>query len=117
VVFQARLADVTAACETEIDEIALEMQVTVAARRGPANASGTADFAYFVAVATTEERILARDEYAVSVPFEGNRTNVGLIDEVDVVIPLAEGQNGREHVVYVGLALNQPELEWNRENR
>jgi hypothetical protein len=117
VAFRARLADVNAECEVDEEEIELALQVIVAASRGPANESGTASFDYFVAVATADERILARDAYSVAIPFEGNRTNVGLLEDVDVTIPLAEGETGREYRVYVGLSLTADELRWNRENR
>ncbi len=117
VAFRARLADVNAACEADEEEVELTLQVIVAASRGPANASGNATFDYFVAVATQTEEVLNRQAYQVTIPFEGNRTNVGLIEEVDVTIPLAEGQVGREYLIYVGLALNEAELEWNRRNR
>ena len=115
--FRARLADVRAECEADEEEIELTMQVILSATRGPANSEGAAGFSYFVAVATRDEEILARDEYAVSLPFEGNRTTVGLLDEVDVEIPLAEGETGREYRVFLGLALTPGELEWNRANR
>ncbi|WP_119165205.1 hypothetical protein [Algihabitans albus] len=115
--FRARLADVRAECVADEEEIELTLQVMLSASRGPANAEGAAGFSYFVAVATRDEQILARDEYQVGIPFEGNRTTVGLLDEVDVEIPLAEGQTGREYRVFLGLALTPDELEWNRQNR
>ena len=115
--FRARLSDVRAECETDEEEIELTLQVILSASRGPANSEGAADFSYFVAVATRDEQILTRSEYAVSIPFEGNRTNVGLLDEVDVEIPLSEGQTGREYSIFLGLALQPDELEWNRQNR
>jgi hypothetical protein len=117
VVFRAKLVDVTAECEPDEEEIELTLQVVVSANRGPANAGGNATFGYFVAVATREEQVLNRQEYQVTIPFQGNRTNVGLLEEVDVTIPLAEGQTGREYLIYVGLALNEAELEWNRRDR
>ncbi|CAE7836472.1 gcvT, partial [Symbiodinium necroappetens] len=103
--FRARLADVRAECATDEEEIELALQVILSASRGPANAEGAATFDYFVAVASRDEEILARDAYSVTIPFEGNRTTVGLLDEVDVAIPLAEGQTGREYRIFVGLAL------------
>ncbi len=115
--FRARLADVRAECATDEEEIELALQVILSASRGPANAEGAATFDYFVAVASRDEEILARDAYSVTIPFEGNRTTVGLLDEVDVAIPLAEGQTGREYRIFVGLALTAEELAWNRENR
>lgn len=59
--FRARLADVRAECEADEEEIELTMQVILSATRGPANSEGAAGFSYFVAVATRDEEILARD--------------------------------------------------------
>jgi hypothetical protein len=84
---------------------------------GPANREHVANFAYFVAVATRDQRIVAREEFDVAVPFEGNRTRVFAVEEVSPRIPLRPGQTGADYVIYVGLALTPGEFQYNRENR
>ncbi len=84
---------------------------------GPADRQRVVDLTYFVAIATRDNRIVAREEFGLSISFEGNRTRVLATDEVSPRIPLGPGQSGEDYVVYVGLALTPDELQYNRENR
>ena len=60
---------------------------------------------------------MAREEFELEVPFEGNRTRVVAIDEVSPRIPLPPGQTGADYVIYVGIALTPAELRYNLDNR
>ena len=62
-------------------------------------------------------KIVAREEFNLEVPFEGNRTRIVAIEEVSPRIPLQAGQNGDDYVIYIGLALTPDELRYNQENR
>ncbi len=117
VLFEARLEDVALVCEYDDNVIEADMRVRIVAVDGPANREGVAHLTYFVAIATRERRILAREEFALDVPFEGNRTSVLAAEEISPRIPLKPGQSGADYVVYVGLALRPEELRYNRENR
>ena len=117
VIFEARLEDVALICEYDDNVIEADMRVRILAVDGPADRDRVANFAYFVAIATRDRRIVAREEFALAVPFEGNRTRVLAVEEVSPRIPLLPGQSGADYVVFVGLALTPDELQYNRENR
>ena len=115
--FEAGITDVAGECELDEDEIVTNMAVTLYARRGPADTDRLVSFRYFVAVADNFENVLARQEFTVTLEFEGNRTQIGYRDEIEPTIPLKEGQSGRDYRIYVGLVLSPEELERNRQNR
>ncbi len=117
VVFEARVEDVVLVCEYDDGVIEADVRVRILTMDGPANRGRVANFAYFVAIATRDQRIVAREEFDLAVPFEGNRTRVLAVEEVSPRIPLRPGQTGEDYVVYVGLALTPGELQYNRENR
>ena len=115
VVYEAAIEDLKYGCEYDGDE-AIEMVVTVSfvAGQGPANITDSADFTYFLAVATADRQILAREDFPVSIPFEGNLTRVRLTETLEPRIPLLPGESGASFRVFVGLALTEAELQYNR---
>ncbi len=117
VIFEARLEDVALICDYDDDVIEADMRVRVLVVDGPADRERGVDLSYFVAIATRDTRIGAREEFELSIPFEGNRTRVLATDEVSPRIPLGPGQSGEDYVVYVGLALTPDEFQYNRDNR
>jgi len=114
VVYEVGIEDLRYGCE--YDDGAIEMVVTVSflAAQGPANITDSADFAYFLAVATSERQILAREDFPVSVPFEGNLTRVRLTESLEPRIPLLPGESGPSFRIFVGLVLTEAELQYNR---
>ena len=117
VLFEARVEDVALICGYLDDVIEVDMRIRIMAVDGPANESRVINLAYFVAIATLDRKIVAREEFNLEVPFEGNRTRVIAIEEVSPRIPLQAGQNGDDYVIYIGLALTPAELRYNQENR
>jgi len=117
VLFEAQVQDMALICGYLDDVIEVDMRIRIMAVDGPANESRVVRFAYFVAIATLDRKIVAREEFNLEVPFEGNRTRVVAIEEVAPRIPLQAGQNGDDYVIYVGLALTPAELRYNQENR
>jgi hypothetical protein len=115
--FEARIDDVLYSCEYDDGVIESDMQVRLLAVEGPANPERKARFRYFVAVATRDQRILAREEFEIEIPFEGNRTRVAAVEELAPNIPLNAGKTGADYNIYIGLVLTPAELGYNRENR
>lgn len=115
--FEARLGIAGSRCFYVEDEIESEIDVRLLAAQGPADRDSSASFEYFVAVATREPRILARESFGVTTPFEGNRTRVALIDTITPRIPLGTDEDGRNYQIYLGLVLSREELSYNRANR
>ncbi|MHA1152094.1 MAG: hypothetical protein ACTSQ7_05400 [Alphaproteobacteria bacterium] len=117
ILFEAQFLDVVLACAYDDGVIEMDMAVRIMAADGPANQGRNVRLAYFVAIATWDRKIVAREEFEIEIPFEGNRTRVVAVDAVSPRIPLQPGQTGADYVIYVGLALTQAELRYNQENR
>jgi len=114
VVFETTIRNADVACAYDDNEVEAALRLLFATNRGPANTSRRAEFRYFVAVADREQNILAREEFDLAAEFPGNRTEILQIDEIDPTIPLAEGRNGADYVVYIGLVLSRDEVDYNR---
>jgi hypothetical protein len=117
VIFEARIEDFTLTCEYDDDVIEAEMNLQVLAVRGPADNDRVAKFGYFVAIATRDQQIGAREEFDLAVPFKGNHTRVIAAEELTPRIPLKPGENGSNYLIYIGLSVTPDELQYNRENR
>ena len=117
VLFEARIQDVVLLCAYDDGVVEMDMQIRIMAADGPANRGRKVRLTYFVAIATQDRKIVAREEFELEVPFEGNRTRVIAIDEVSPRIPLPPGRTGADYIIYVGIALTPAELRYNQENR
>lgn len=120
VLFEAELrtAEIVS-CTLDGDDRTLTAAVKLRlfAVRGPADERREAEVRYFVAIATQSRRIVAREEFTVTIPFEGNRTRVAAAEELEPSIPLRPGQDGDEFTVFVGLVMSPNELAYNRGNK
>ncbi len=114
VVFETTIRNADVACAYGDNEVEAGLRLLFATTRGPADTSRKVEFRYFVAVADREQNILAREEFDLAAEFPGNRTEILQIDEIDPTIPLREGENGADYVVYIGLVLSRDEVEYNR---
>ncbi len=117
VLFEAQVNNVALVCAYDDGVIEADLRVEILAVDGPANRGRTASLTYFVAIATLDRKIVAREEFELEVPFEGNRTRVVAVDEVSPRIPLRPGQSGVDYIIYVGIALTPAELKYNQANR
>ncbi|MEP4379942.1 MAG: hypothetical protein ABJ215_17695 [Alphaproteobacteria bacterium] len=122
VTLEARVADFRGFCDTDIKEdrtgmVDVELQLLMAATRGPAATSRQATVNYFVAIADKDENIVAREEFATILTFEGNRNRVGFAEELAQKIPLRAGQLGDEFSVFVGFVLSDEDLKYNLNKR
>jgi hypothetical protein len=117
VLFEARIAGLALQCDYDDNVVESEMKVAIQAAHGPADLERQARLTYFVAIATRDRKIMAREEFDLVIPFEGNRTRMTAIEEVSPRIPLRAGESGADYVIYVGLALSPEELHYNQENR
>ena len=115
VLFEVGIDNVAYDCEYDGEEaIDMVVTITMVANEGPANPEDSATFDYFVAVATTDRQILAREDFTVTVPFEGNLTRVKITETVESRIPLPPNTTGANYRVFVGLAVTEAELQYNR---
>ena len=104
-------------CEYDEDVVEATLVVNLVALRGPADDDRVAQVAYFVAIADPNKAVVAREEFMVEIPFEGNQTQVAVTEEVAPRIPLQPQEVGADYRVYVGLRLTPDELQYNQDNR
>tara|TARA_R110002110_G_scaffold376568_2_gene586839 strand:- start:352770 stop:353336 length:567 start_codon:yes stop_codon:yes gene_type:complete len=122
VTLEARIADFKGFCDTDIEDdgsgvVDVDLQLLLVATRGPAAVTREATVKYFVAIADTDDNILAREEFETSVAFEGNRNRQGFAEELVQKIPLQAGQRGDAFNVFVGFVLSDDELKYNLNKR
>lgn len=115
--FEAAIQRPVLACRYDNDAVESLLTVNLVALRGPADDDRLARLSYFVAIASADQTIVAREEFPVEIAFEGNQTRVFVSEEVEPRIPLVSGETGADYQVYVGLRLTPDELGYNRENR
>jgi len=120
VAFTARLQDVRYGCIYRDDDsrIETEMLFQLMASRGPANPDGQARVGYFVALGEQQPegppQIVLREGYQATAQFQGNNTSVMMSDEITLSIPLPAGRRGGDYTIFVGLVLDEEEVEYNR---
>lgn len=122
VTLEARVADFRGFCDTDLADhgtgaVEVEMELLLVATRGPAATSREARVRYFVAIADKDENVLARAEFDTDITFEGNRNRIGFAEELTQRIPLDRGQLGDDFSVFVGFALSDEDLKYNRNKR
>ena len=115
--YEAALRAPFMSCEYDDDVVEALVIVNLVALRGPADEDRVAQIAYFVAIADQSREVVAREEFVVEIPFQGNQTQVAVTEEVAPRIPLRAQENGADYWVYVGLRLTPDELQYNQENR
>lgn len=116
VLFEATIGTGRMVCEYDENVLDVDLQVQVIAARGPANSDRLANISYFVAVARSDQTVLARQSFDIAIPFPGNRTRVSGLEEIGQVITLQGQEDGGDYRIYVGLDLTREELEYNRAN-
>lgn len=116
VLYEATISTGRLVCEYDDNVLDVDLQVQVIASRGPANADRLAKLNYFVAVARSDQTILARKSFDLAIPFPGNRTRVSALEEIGQVITLQGDEDGGDYRIYVGLDLTHEELNYNRAN-
>lgn len=118
--FQSRIAGTGLSCDYEGEEgertVAAEMRVAFDIEKGPASREGTGRLRYFIAIADRERNVVAREEFPLTFSLEGNQTRARVVDTVSPRIPLQAGETGASYRIYVGFALDEKQLQYNRRN-
>jgi hypothetical protein len=106
VLFEAQVQAEGIQCRLDEGVLETEIQVSLAALRGPADEEHLARLRYFVAITTGAQDVIAR-----------RRTRIVTRDELRQRFPLNPGTTSADYRIYVGFALSAEELKYNRENR
>jgi hypothetical protein len=96
--------------------IDMEMGVVMAFGRGPAAVGDTQTYSLFVAVTRTDDLVIHRESYPITVEFEPGEDRVEIVQEFpSILIPRAEANtSGVNFEVLVGFELTEEQLEFNR---
>ncbi len=114
VIFEANIESVSPACQRNDNTLEVDLTVVMSARRGPAMQGEAANFSYFVAVTAADQRLLARQEFPVSIPLSAQGRRVRLTELVQPQMPLTETQSQFGYRLFIGFVLTRQELQQNR---
>lgn len=117
VVAQGEIVNILVQCKYDKRGVTVDLQVAVAANRGPADRSRAAEFDYFVALVDPQQNILVKEPFRVKFEFRDNRTRLGTVEEIEPRLPLADVMKGPEYRILIGFQLTPDELAWNRSQR
>lgn len=102
-------------CTYREGEVEMEMAVTIAARRGPADKSRKAPAKYFIAIMNPEEKVIAKRIFDVNLSFPVNIDAGSRTDTLVQKIPLEKGEQGYRYRIIAGLQLTPEQLKYNRD--
>jgi hypothetical protein len=111
VLYTVRVAEVARACKVDRAGANVDLRVVFVAERGPASAANEAvDFEYFVAVANTEEQVIAKELFRSRIDF-GGRNRIAVAEEQSVQrMPVTRQGDSATARIIVGLQLSAAEL-------
>lgn len=75
-----------------------------------------AKFNYWVRVTGPGGSQLSSQTLDVEIPFTASRVQGTVQDAVNILTPLKKGENGDFYRIYIGLAVSERELAYNRRN-
>ncbi len=114
VAFEANIESVLPACQRSGEKLEVDLSLAITARRGPAMQGEAANFSYFVAVTAADQRLLARQEFPVSIPLSAQGRRVRLTEFVQPQLPLTETQSQFGYRLFIGFVLTRQEIQQNR---
>lgn len=121
VVVQSQIVDVRVDCtyakRSARPSVTLELQIAIAAERGPADRTRRAAVPYFVAIVDVDRNVIAKETFTAAFEWTDNRPRVGRVDTWEPYIPLARNMDGPSYQVMVGFQLTADQLAWNRSQR
>ena len=112
---EVRLVGISAKCSYSKDEVEVDMALTIAARRGPADRSRKAPAKYFVAIMGPDRKIVAKRVFEVTLAFPVNVDVGGLTDNLVQRIPLGADGRAAGYRIIAGLQLTPAQLKFNRD--
>jgi len=111
---QIRIADLAVDCKIQRQSVTVDLQVAIAAERGPANAAGRQEVGYFVALVDPAGQIRSRQGFSVGFAWPENRLLVGAVEEFEPRIAIAAPEEAARWSIWVGLQLTEEQLRRNR---
>ncbi len=120
-VLSAQVADFNGTCHYDYDTQVLTVKLTVGLDliRGPAAQGRAADIGYFVAIPAYYPKPQAKRVWPLKLQFPNGADRMHYEDEgVDIVIPIKNVKVDYPKIeIFIGLQLNQEELDYNRTHK
>lgn len=120
IAYTGEIVDVGSACRYFSDEpIEMEVSIDFAFGRGPKATEDEKVFGYFVAVTRTDREVIAKEEYALPIDWDGDRAVAVERVEIDeIIIPRAgENVSGVNFEIVVGFAVTPEQAIYNRSGK
>ncbi|MGE3934878.1 MAG: hypothetical protein AB7F67_16580 [Rhodospirillaceae bacterium] len=118
VLYEVRIADFVGTCSFARSGAAtVDIKVTLDVRRGPAETTGRADFAYFAAIPRFFPSPNGKQTFPVSASFGGTPGRLVAQEEIRLVLPLRPDERTDEYEIFLALQLTPEEIEYNKAHR
>lgn len=111
---EAQIGNISWSCKYSKEQVTVLANISILAQRGPASQSPEGQFSFFVAITEGGRDILAKEVFQTTVPFPAGRTQAGVFEEIEQIIPLASETDGPNYEIIVGFQLSEDQLEHNR---
>jgi hypothetical protein len=112
---EAEVVAYKGSCSYDDKGAKVDLQVTIEAKRGPANSKGRAQLTYFVAIPHFYPSPQAKAVFPVQIEFPPGTTQVRYTDEaVSMRIPVKTKDLIDKFEIYLGFQTSQEELDMNR---
>jgi hypothetical protein len=114
--FTGRLSDFRAECKfkKDLSQVEIKMNIVFVLTRGAGNKDRKVAFDYFVALPRFHPQPQGKKTFSKAGEFQGNRTRLGLLEDVTLVIPLARGTKREDYKIFLGFQLSREEVQLNR---
>ncbi len=114
---EAQIGDISWSCKYSKEQVRVLAKIRILAQRGPASVNAQASFDFFVAVTDNGYDILAKEVFKTTIPFPEGRTQSGVFEEIEEIIPLSSQEDGPNYEIIVGFQLSEEQLQLNRKRR
>ncbi len=115
--YEATISNLTLQCFFKEGRVEVIAGFDLVATRGPAAGGQVGEFPFFVAVTGPDDAIMAKEVFSSRLEFGPNRRRAGVVEQIDEIIPLAEGQKAEDFEVLIGFQLAPDQLDYNRRRR
>jgi len=117
VLFRTKMTTFSGICDFDANSIDVELNISIEAVRGPANTSGKAEFAYFVAILKKDKTVLTRTKFPIIAEFVRQDARFNFSESVSANIPRRKNDSTSDYILYLGFEMTPEELAHNRRRK
>ncbi len=99
VMFYGILSEIDAQCDVSAGTLHADLNVIIAAQRGPATQGNSVNLPYFIAVLSPDQTILTKKSFNVTVAIPQDAVRGGITDHIEEAIPLGGRSPGTLEIV------------------